>query len=90
MIKVVSVDYLETMEKGIYEERHAETQSGSTVKHFIKPHKGFTRVPSDQSYSAKIKVKRPDGRIEEVTIPDKKNRLIVKLSTIFIIETLTS
>lgn len=90
MIKIVRFDYFETLEKGIYEERREEEESSITAAFSFGNQTGFTRVPSDQSYSAKIKVKRPDGRTEEVTIPDKKNRLIVKLSTIFIIETLTS
>ncbi|WKF65732.1 InlB B-repeat-containing protein [Streptococcus equi] len=75
MIKVVRFDYFETLEKGIYEERREEEESSITTAFSFGNQTGFTRVPSDQSYSDKIKVKRPDGRIEEVTIPDKKEQV---------------
>lgn len=74
MIKVVRIDYLETLEKGIYKERRLEMEEQSTVKHSVQAYFGFTRIPTDDSYATKIKVKRPDGHTEEVVIPDKKNR----------------
>lgn len=74
LVKVTVFDYVETMEKGIYEENKTELTGSPSISFSASRMIGFTRVPLDEAFSKKIKVKRTDGHIEEITLPDKKTQ----------------
>lgn len=67
--------YKEIGKTGIYQEYYMVREGVRRISSFIGNYKGFSQLPPAETYSKKIRVKRENGAIEEITLPDQNTQI---------------